>query len=285
MIESPLTLVLEMPSGSPEALCVFTRPQQNARGIIFSRSAIAELRDQIGEDRDGVYVLWDDELWDDETPSNPRVYIGEGSALARIGGHEREKAFWSRGAVFISSDASLHKTVGKRLEAELVRLAKDARRCTLENKNSPQFLSLGAADRDFATGCLSFIRLCLRVAGVRFLEKPAGKADDTPDLYLKAKNIKATGYESEGFFIVKEGSQAVKNETPSIHAWLSSLRKDLITNKVLLLDGDVYRVTRDYEFKSPSAATGALLGSIPGGLTMWKNEQGKTLRDIQAERE
>ena len=280
MIESPLTLVLEMPSGSPEALCVFTRQGRNTEGIIFSRSAIAELRARIGEDRDGVYVLWDD-----ETPTNPSVYIGEGSALARIRGHEQEKAFWNRGAVFTSSDASMHKTVGKRLEAELVRLAKDAGRCDLENKNSPQSPSLGAVDRDFAKGCLSFIRLCLRVAGVRFLEKPAGKADDTPYLYMEAKNIKATGYESEGFFIVKEGSQAVKDETLSIHPWLSSLRKDLLTNKVLRLDGDVYRVTRDYEFKSPSAAAGALLGSVPSGLTMWKNEQGKTLRDIQAERE
>lgn len=285
MTESPLTLVLEMPSGSPEALCVFTRPQLgNVRGMTFSRSAIAELRDQIGEDRNGVYVLWDDETPDNPSPS---VYIGQGLVPSRLRGQDREKEIWVRGAVFTTADASMHPTVGQHLEAALVRLAKDAGRYTLENVQNPQSTALGAVDRDFAAGCLVFIRLCLRVAGVRFLEKPTEKMAATPYLYLKAprKKIEATGYESDGGFTVKEGALAAKDETPSIHDWLKNLRKNLEDKGILIPEGNAYRVTRDYEFKSPSSAAGVLLGSLQNGLTAWTNDQGKTLKDIRAERE
>lgn len=276
------TLDIEMPSGSPEALCIFTRRGQAAEGMIFSRSAFPQLRDKVGDDRNGVHLLWDA-----EAPINPEAYVGEGMVLSRLRGHQREKDFWTRGAVFTSSDAvSLDKTVGKHLEAELVRLAEEAGRCAL-NQNTPQSQPLGSRDRVFASECLGFIRLCLRVAGVRLLEKPTEKMAATPYLYLKAprKKIESTGYESDGGFTVKEGSLAAKDETRSINDGLKNLRKDLKAKGILIPEGNAYRVTRDYEFKSSSSAAGVLLGSIQNGLTAWTNDQSKTLKDIQAERE
>jgi hypothetical protein len=43
---------------------------------------------------------------------------------------------------------------------------------------------------------------------------------------ISAKGVKATGYESPEGFVVKEGSQAVADEVPSIHAYLSTFRKE-----------------------------------------------------------
>jgi hypothetical protein len=73
----------------------------------------------------------------------------------------------------------------------------------------------------------------------------------------------------------------VKTETPSIHSYLSELRKTLIENGVFSDIGDLYQLTQDYTFSSPSTAAGVLRGSSANGLTEWKNNKGRTLKEIQ----
>lgn len=77
------------------------------------------------------------------------------------------------------------------------------------------------------------------------------------------------------------GSQAVKEEVASIHAYLRELRKALVENGVFEDAGASYRLTQDYTFNSPSTAAGVLLGRPTNGRVDWKDAQGRTLKEIQ----
>ena len=100
-------------------------------------------------------------------------------------------------------------------------------------------------------------------------------------LFIAGKGIKATGYEDAKGFVVLKGSQVVKDEVPSIHEYLSTLRKDLLAQGVIGGNGTQYGFTQDQVFQSPSTAAGVLLGRSANGRLEWKNSESKTLKELQ----
>ena len=211
-----------------------------------------------------------------------RVYIGEGDVLRpRLDSHAKNKDFWTHGVAFTSKDQSLNKAHVQHLEARLVQLAAEAKRCELDNANVPQMPSLSDADKADAELYLTDMLLCLPVVGVSFFEKPRGPAGTSRELFLSAKGIQASGYDGAGGFVVRAGSQAVKNEVASIHDYLSDLRKTLLSQRILEDKGTTYRLTQDYIFTSPSTAAGTLLGTAANGRTAWKNAERRSLKEIQ----
>lgn len=143
--------------------------------------------------------------------------------------------------------------------------------------------ALSEADAADAEGFLADLLLCLPLMGVSLFEKARVNVAASRVLYLKSKEIEASGVDGSEGFVVRAGSQAVKEELPSIHAFLSELRKSLLTQGVLELEsaGTRYRLTQDYTFSSPSTAAGVLLGRPANGRTEWKDETGRTLKEIQ----
>ena len=217
----------------------------------------------------------------------PLVYIGEGAGTgARLSTHAKNKDFWTNAAVFASKDENLNKAHIQYLEARLLRRADEEKRCELDNGNVPQLPLLSEVDRADAELFLDDLLLCLPVVGVRFLQKPGTQAQAIHSLFLHAKGIKAQGYVDPSGFVVRSGSQAVKKEVPSIHEFLSVERSALIERGVLRTtdDGDnFYTITQDYTFRSPSTAAGVLLGRSASGPSLWKDKEGRTLKDLQEE--
>jgi hypothetical protein len=77
----------------------------------------------------------------------PTVYIGEGDPVkARLESHYAKKDFWTTAVVFTSKDATLNKAHVQHLEARLVELARGAKRCQLNNVNTPSLPSLSESD-------------------------------------------------------------------------------------------------------------------------------------------
>ena len=116
---------------------------------------------------------------------------------------------------------------------------------------------------------------------VDFFEKPRGLENAVSVLLLKGSGVEATDYQDVQDFVVLAGSQATNNEAPSIHTYLSNLRKDLISKGVLDAVEGSLRFTQDYPFGSPSTASGVCLGRARNGRTEWKNDEGLTLKQIQ----
>ncbi|MEI6234140.1 MAG: DUF4357 domain-containing protein [Planctomycetota bacterium] len=61
-----------------------------------------------------------------------------------------------------------------------------------------------------------------------------------------------------------------------------TLRKALIEKGILAERNGKLTLTQDYCFDSPSTAAGVMLGRTANGRIEWKDEQGTTLRDLQA---
>lgn len=267
-----------IPSGEPEGLRIVEKSNWTGQGLVFPRSLFAETRQRPELKRTGVYVLWGP----GESGQLPRVYVGEGDGvLSRLDQHAKNKDFWTHAAVFTSEDQNLNKAHAQYLEARLVALASDAKRCELDNANVPQVSTLSEADAADADSFLEDLLLCLPVVGVTVFEKAQVAAAKGGDLLLKARGLEARGVDSPEGFVVRAGSTAVKAEVPSIHAYLVDLRRALLNKGVLADAGEVYRLTQDYTFNSPSTAAGTLLGRTANGRLEWKDAQGRTLKEIQ----
>ena len=267
-----------IPSGDPEGIRVVEKSNWTGQGIVFPRSLYAEVRARSELRRAGVYILWGP----GETGQMPRVYVGEGEDVtARLDQHAKTKDFWTHAAVFTSKDQYLNKAHVRYLEARLVALANEAKRCELDNGNAPQRPVLSEADAADAEAFLADMLLCLPLMGAGFFETIAGVRRGGRDLLLEAKGIKARGVDTSEGFIVRKDSQAVKEEVRSIPPHLSELRRLLLKKGVLEDHGTVFRFMQDYSFNSPSTAAGVLLGRAANGRTEWKDAKGRTLKEIQ----
>jgi hypothetical protein len=269
-----------IPSGEPEGLRFVEKSNWTGQGLVFPRPLFAESRLRPELKRTGVYILWGP----GESGQLPRVYVGEGDGvLSRLEQHARSKDFWTHAAVFTSKDQNLNKAHVQYLEARLVALAAEAKRCELDNGNVPQLPALSEPDVVDAESFLADLLLCLPLVGVSLFEKAKVTKPKTGDLLLKAKGIDARGIDSPEGFVVRAGSTVVKAEVPSIHDYLAALRRTLVKTGVLVDAGEMFRLSQDYTFNSPSTAAGVLLGRSANGRIEWKDAKGRSLKEIQSQ--
>lgn len=83
-----------------------------------------------------------------------------------------------------------------------------------------------------------------------------------------------------------KGSQAVGEDRLSVLAsnlFMVTLRQKLVSDGTLAPDGDHFVFTKDTEFSSPSAAASVIHGGSAAGRICWKNEAGKTLKEIEGD--
>jgi len=212
----------------------------------------------------------------------PSIYIGEGDpALPRLEQHFAKKDFWTSLLLFTSKDDNLNKAHVQYLESRLVALARDAKRCVLDNGNTPELPSLSEPDMAEMDGFLEEMLLIYPLLGLMVFEQPQPLRATERVLYLKARGIIAKGYEASEGFVVFANSQAATDNVPSIHHNLLELRKRLVEQGILIRDADSLKLSQDYTFDSPSTASGVLLGRSSNGRVEWKDEQGRTLKQVQ----
>ncbi len=277
-MSKPYSIKVFLPAGDPDGLRIVEKSNWTGQGLVFPRAQFAELRQRPELKRTGVYVLWGP----GETGQLLRLYVGEGDGvLTRLEQHAKNKDFWTHAAVFTSKDQNLNKAHVQYLEARLVGLAAEAKRSELDNGNVPQLPALSEADTADAESFLADLLLCLPVVGVSLFEKAKAGGANARELFLRAKGIEARGVDGADGFVVRAGSQAVKNEVASILSHLVELRRGLLKQRLFEESGAAYRLTQDYTFNSPSTAAGVLLGRSANGRTEWKDAKGRSLKEIQ----
>ncbi len=277
-----------LPSGEPDGLKVVEKSNWTGRGLVIPRAIFANSRGRGELDRTGVYVL----VGPSDSSSLPSLYVGEGDPVKpRLDQHAKQKDFWTHAVVFTSKDSNLNKAHVQRLEARLVDLAGRAKRCILQNGNSPAAPSLSESEEAFAEGFLDDMLLCLPILGYSLFEDSAsaaasaGPAGAVP-LHLKAKGIAATGVDTPAGFVVHKGSRAVGDDkvTPSLLEYIPHVkdrRDDLILQGVMAKAGDDYVFTQDYVFGSPSTAASVVMGRNANGRIDWKTADGTSLKELQ----
>lgn len=270
-----------LPHGDPEGLRLIEKSNWTGLGLAFNRTAFELAREREEINRTGVYVL----VGPSEMSSLPILYVGEGDPVrSRLESHYVNKDFWTWAVFFVAKDGSLNKAHVKHLEYRLIELAQRAKQSNLDNRNTPQPPSLSQAERADCESFLADMRSIFPLLGLSAFETPKAKPRSKTLLYIRAKGIEAQGFETSQGFVVRKGSQAVKEEVPSLHEYaryVVALRGDLRSKGVIEEKGDTYVFAQDYAFKSPSTAAMVIQGRTANGRIDWKDGQDRTLKQLQ----
>jgi hypothetical protein len=272
------SLRIFLADGTPDGLRIVEKSNWIGRGVVCPRSLFREAKTRPEFSKTGLYVL----RGPSEEGTLPTVYIGEGDpALPRLERHFATKDFWTSLILFTSKDENLNKAHVQYLEARLSALARDARRCLLDNVNVPQLPSLSEPDTAEMEAFLDEMLLIYPVLGLSVFEQPQTHRAPERKLYLRARGVAAEGYDDAEGFVVLAGSQVAKDAVPSAQAYLVTLRQSLQDRGIIVPDGEGLRMAQDYTFDSPSTAAGVVLGRSSNGRVEWKDASGVALKQLQ----
>jgi hypothetical protein len=170
------------------------------------------------------------------------------------------------------------------LESRLLDEAAQVNRFTLD-QNQAGGSRLPESDRHDMEVFLACVRQLLPVLGSDILTpiaQPAAKPQPGGMLFCRIKGAEARGQRTANGFVILNGSTAVLEERPSAetYPWAVVQRNQLIADGTLIEKGGFLAFTKDAEFSSPSAAATVIHGGHAGGLTAWKTEDGKTLKQL-----
>lgn len=165
----PFTIRIFVPDGDPEGVRLIDRMNWTGIGIAFPRTHLASVRDRSELAGAGVYVLVGYSNADDDLPT---VYVGQADHVGRrLDQHNADKEFWDWGIAFVSTSGGLNRAHATWLEYALIRRARDAGRCHLDNGNNPQEPRLSEAEKADTTGFLKEILQILPLVGLRAFEE------------------------------------------------------------------------------------------------------------------
>lgn len=244
----------------------------------------------------GIYFLFGQ---DPET-NDLKAYIGESeNTYERLQTHITNKDFWNEVVFFVSKDENLTKAHARYLESRLIQMAISANRYTIDNYNQSQPAALPRSDRDAMEEFLTYINLLLGVFGHRVLEpvtpttKPrsgdlpsandiiqGNKEKNTLPLTLSMSGLKANALQTDEGIVVLEGSDAALT-SGSLNPGYQDIRQKLITNGTLRLSDKKYTFARNSLFTAPTAAAAIIVGYNTSGRTAWKDNNGKTLKELE----
>jgi hypothetical protein len=276
--QRPFFIRVLVPTGDPDGLRIVEKSNWPGVGVVFNRTNYKEVVSRIEFDKTGVYVL----VGTSDDSILPTIYVGEGDPVKnRLNQHYGKKDFWNWAVFFVAKDDSLNKAHVQHLEAELLRLAKEAKQCKLDNGQGALAPTLSEAELALADSFLQDVLSIFPLLGLGVFEKTETITKPNELLTIEAKGIKASGYEDAKGFVVVKGSQLVKEETATVQKYVSTLRNDLLGQGVIVNNGQHYILAQDQVFGSPSTAAGVVLGKSVNGRTEWRNEAGQTLKQLQ----
>lgn len=269
----------------------------NWTGIAYKipRTELDKCKERDDLKQSGVYFLFGAS---DQTGKNV-VYIGQAGArkngegiLNRLQEHKRnpEKDYWTEAIVFTTTNNSFGPTEISYLENRFCNLAMEAKRYEVKNGNDPTPGNVTEEKESELEEFIDYARIIMGTLGHKvFVPLTESKVEDTkPDsdsteinLQLKRTikgigTIEATGKQTSEGFVVLKGTHISPNDDNTIPAILREQRKGATLD-------DNGCLMEDILFNSPSYAAMFVFGKSANGLTSWKTEDGRTLKEIEAE--
>jgi len=273
---------------------------QTIQALSCPRTKISDLNKHFPKEinTQGVYFL----IGQENMANKQVVYVGEAENVwDRIKNHDSKKDFWNEVILFTSKDDNLTKSHIKYLESRIVELAIEANRYGINNGNTPNMSSLPLPDKDAMEEFLSNIRILTGTLGHKFLENPISvknipeldltftaetksnsivELNGELELHLNIKGIKATAIQTNEGLVVLEGSNV--STKPNKNYSYGNLREELIKeNTIQLTEKNDLIFKRNYLFSSPSAAAAVIIGYNINGRNAWKNQNGKSIKEIE----
>ena len=268
----------------------------NWTGVIYKipRIQLGDLKSRDEMKQSGIYFLFGR----DEDKQKDVTYIGQAitrkngeGVLLRIQEHTRDTHadYFNDVIILTTQNNSFGPTEISYLENEFTQLAKQAGRYIVKNGNDPNPGNVTEEKESELDEIIENTLMIIGTLGYRvFVPMTKEVSQDLTDnhstyLYLKRKTkksnkvIEATCERTTEGFVVLEGSQVEIMDSPNLPASLKEMRQNLIDSQVIQ-DG----VLKEKQlFSSPSYAAAFLLGMQTNGRTDWKNQDGRTLKELE----
>lgn len=268
----------------------------NWTGVIYKipRIQLGDLKSRDELKQSGIYFLFGR----DEDKQKDVTYIGQATTrkngegvLLRIQEHTRDTHadYFNDVIILTTQNNSFGPTEISYLENKFTQLAKEAGRYIVKNGNDPNPGNVTEEKESELDEIVENTLMIIGTLGYRvFVPMTKKVSQDLTDnhstyLYLKRKTkksnkvIEATCERTTEGFVVLEGSQVEIKDSPYLPASLKEMRQNLIASRVIQ-DG----VLREKQlFSSPSYAAAFLLGMQTNGRTDWKDQDGRTLKELE----
>ena len=268
----------------------------NWTGVIYKipRIQLGDLKSRDEMKQSGIYFLFGR----DEDKQKDVTYIGQATTrkngegvLLRIQEHTRDihADYFNDVIILTTQNNSFGPTEISYLENKFTQLAKEAGRYIVKNSNDPNPGNVSEEKESELNEIVENTLMIIGTLGYRvFVPMTKKVSQDLTDnhstyLYLKRKTkksnkvIEATCERTTEGFVVLEGSQVEIKDSPYLPASLKEMRQNLIASRVIQ-DG----VLKEKQlFSSPSYAAAFLLGMQTNGRTDWKDQDGRTLKELE----
>lgn len=268
----------------------------NWTGVIYKipRIQLGDLKSRDEMKQSGIYFLFGR----DGDKQKDVTYIGQATTrkngegvLLRIQEHTRDTHadYFNDVIILTTQNNSFGPTEISYLENKFTQLAKEAGRYIVKNGNDPNPGNVTEEKESELDEIVENTLMIIGTLGYRvFVPMTKKVSQDLTDnhstyLYLKRKTkksnkvIEATYERTTEGFVVLEGSQVEIKDSPYLPASLKEMRQNLIASRIIQ-DG----VLKEKQlFSSPSYAAAFLLGMQTNGRTDWKNQDGRTLKELE----
>ncbi|MFA6186584.1 MAG: GIY-YIG nuclease family protein [Phycisphaerae bacterium] len=271
------TIQIFLPDGNPRGVKIADITSRSIKAMLIPRSKLdfAAERDELNNV--GIYFL----IGRETENAKPIVYIGEAeNCRDRLFEHNRSKDFWSVAIAIISSKKDFTKSHIKYLEWLCYQQAGNTGRYQIDNSTTPTKSHITESMEADMLDHFETMKILVSTLGYPIfdeIQKPTTK----DVLTCKGKDACAEGEYTEDGFVVFAGSKCNLLEAKSVGTGLSSLRKKLVEDGILVEENNIYKFISDYIFSSPSAAAGTVLAREANGWLEWKYKNGKTLDAVK----
>lgn len=273
------TIQMYIFDGNPNGRIMCELSNWNGRVYKIARNELGEFAKRIDSENTGIYFLFGKSENNTDT-----IYIGEAEKiLTRLKQHLKDSDYWNDCIAIISKDNLLNKAHVKYLENQFYNMAQDAGRAIIINNTIPTCSSISEYDEAMLAEFISNSKLLINALGYKIFDtiNDVSSTEDISNKYFyitAARGADAKGIVvSDGFAVCKD-SKAANSVSPSMPQPLKKLRAELIEKGII---NSQYIFTRDYIFTSPSYAAGIVMGRSANGRTEWKNNNHKSLKEIE----
>lgn len=277
------SIELFLANGTADSLITAELSNWNGKAIKIPRIEVADCK---REDIKGPGVYF---LFCKEEDNSDSVYIGESETIQdRLVQHlrdysaDKEKYYWTTAVIFLGRD--LNKALIRYLEDRLVQIARESKRYKVLTKNTYSRTVMKESQTAAMEEFIENVRVLINTLGYKVLESAARSMSpsvlDNEKLYLSMGGANATGIVTTEGFVLLAG--AIVNEKTSE----KSLSKGAVAMRKKHFDaGRVkdLKTTEDILFSSSSAAADFVTGYSVSGPANWKDKNGRTLKEIEAE--
>lgn len=285
--------------GRPDGMVTAELFNWTGHVLMFPRTQLGAALARAEASYAGVYLLLGDQN------GEPFAYIGEGEDIgARIRQHDVRKEWWTSAVLVTASANKLNKAHVRYLEARLIGHAKAIGHTPLDNLTAPVLPILSEADIAKMEAFIDNLLIVLpavrvdmfiqrarstgpgaSIAQVRTHIDPQEEVISATRFVLESRKhgLRASAVLTNGEFVVEAGSTGRLEWTGLDHHTYASLYAELRRSGILSERGAHCIFTKDYAFRSPSAAAAVVNGRASNGQLDWRTaDGGMTYKDWEA---